>query len=145
MRTLRIALGVAGSVVLLLVLAPTALAGSWWSLDSRAAPTNLPPGGHGVVLLGVDDLGDVGVSGESTPITITDTLPEGLTVSGQVRARRSARRPGETGAEEQTYWKCSVTPPRTVVCVATLSMPAFERLNVTIPVTVEAAPPPRRR
>ncbi len=118
--------------------APAALAGPWWRLESRAAPTHLKPGEKGLVLIGADDLGDAGIDGQSSPIRITDTLPEGLSVASasELAPRRSSRRPGESLEAEQATWTCTLTG-RTVTCATTMAIPAYERLNLTIPVQVD--------
>src|SRR5437588_5367565 len=51
---------------------------SWWRLQSRPAPTHLPPGGDALIILTATNMGDKPTSG---PITITDTLPAGLNVT----------------------------------------------------------------
>jgi hypothetical protein len=43
-----------------------------------AEPKHLPPGGEGKIVVQVTNLGDESALGETTPIVITDTLPEGL-------------------------------------------------------------------
>jgi len=135
-RRLLLVLTVAGIAVL--AAAPAAVAGPWWRLESRAAPTNLKPGEKGLVLIGADDLGDGGVDGQSRPITITDTLPEGLSVTSvsELTPRRSSRRPAETLEAEQATWTCTLAG-RTVSCATTMAIPAYERLNLTIPVQVD--------
>jgi hypothetical protein len=136
-RPCQLLLALTVALLAVAVNTPVALAGPWWRLESRGAPTNLKPGGRGLVLLGADDLGDAGIDGHTSQVTITDTLPEGLTVasSSEVRPRRSSRRPGETAEEEQATWSCSLSG-RTVTCSTTMAIPAYERLNVTIPVHV---------
>jgi hypothetical protein len=48
----------------------------WWSLSGTALPTNLPPGGDGTITVGAVNVGDGTTAGD---ITVTDTLPPGLT------------------------------------------------------------------
>jgi hypothetical protein len=50
----------------------------WWHVNSRSAPTNLPPGGHAELVVTADDLGDGGLNG-SAPLVLTDKLPAGVT------------------------------------------------------------------
>ena len=100
-------------VVALAACAPGASAsgGAWWRLSTRAAPTNLKPGGHGLVELTADDIGSVGVSGASVPITLSDVLPPGLVVSeaAAVRPHRSYE-----AEHEPTHWSCTVSEQRRV-------------------------------
>ncbi len=67
------------SVVLLLVAgASPALAGAWWRLSSRAAPSSLPPGGTAAIFVSATNVGDGGVNATTSPVTIKDTLPPNL-------------------------------------------------------------------
>src|ERR1700727_3293859 len=50
---------------------------AWWRLGSGSRPTNLLPGGEGVVVASASNLGDAPVQGTSAPVTLTDTLPAG--------------------------------------------------------------------
>ncbi len=108
---------------------------AWWRLSARAAPTDLRPGGHGLVELTADDIGSLGVSGASTPVTLTDVLPEGLVVSeaGTVKAHRSYE-----AEHEATHWTCTVSEQqRKVSCSTAWAIPAYEPLLLEIPVTVD--------
>ncbi len=145
MRALRCAL-VCGGVLLAVLVggASPALAGAWWQLSARAAPTNLPPGGQGLVDVAASDVGDQGVNGSVSHVRLTDTLPEGLAVTGgatAVKAHRSDRAAGSiTAAEEEAYWSCTVTGSREVACETRLAIPAYETLKMEIPVEVQEAP-----
>jgi uncharacterized repeat protein (TIGR01451 family) len=50
-------------------------AGPGWEVNSHSYPTNLPPGGSGRIAVDVYNVGSVASGG----VTVTDTLPEGLT------------------------------------------------------------------
>jgi hypothetical protein len=49
----------------------------WWSVTQNVRPAVLPAGGEGLVVAEALNVGDASTSG---PVTITDTLPEGVTV-----------------------------------------------------------------
>jgi hypothetical protein len=49
----------------------------WWSVTQNVRPSVLPAGGDGLVVAEALNVGDASTSG---PVTITDTLPEGVTV-----------------------------------------------------------------
>ena len=116
-----------------------ALGAARWQLSSRAAPTNLAPGGEGLINVAADDLGTVGVSGAATPITITDVLPVGLKVTdASAIDPRWAR--SQSVEEKAETWKCSVAEERIVTCTTSLSPPPYERLEVEIPVKVNEPP-----
>jgi len=134
---MRFGVVLAGVLVVVLVGASQALAGPFWRLSSRAAPTNLPPGGKGLIVVAADNLGDAGVKGGTTPVTIKETLPEGLVVTGGVAGIRARRFYSVTGeAEEEANWSCSLTGLREVSCTTTLAVPPYEGLEVLIPVEV---------
>ncbi len=135
-----------GSLVLVLLAAITllpalacaspALAAPRWQLSSRAAPTNLPPGGEGLIVVAADPLGDVAVSGAFSKITITDTLPVGLQVSDPAGVIPHWARARESAEEREENWECSVSEQRLVTCATSREVPPYERLEVEIPVTV---------
>ena len=59
----------------------SAAASGWWQLGAEAAPTNLPPDGHGRVVVAASDLGDAPIEGSKEPVTIAVKLPAGLVAS----------------------------------------------------------------
>jgi hypothetical protein len=127
------------AVVLSLALgaAAGASAAPLWRLSSRAAPSHLAPGATGLLVLTAEDLGDTGVNGEENHVTLRDTLPEGLAVSGGVTALRAHRAyPIHGEAEEAPFWNCSVEGARSVSCTTSLAIPPFEGLEVLVPVEV---------
>jgi uncharacterized repeat protein (TIGR01451 family) len=67
------AVGVAGAVGVSAASAES----PWWNLSSTARPANLPPGGEGTVVVKAVNIGDQTTSGN---MTLSDTLPAGLTV-----------------------------------------------------------------
>ena len=135
-----IALSIAiGLLALMAVCSNTVLAaggGPRWELSSRAAPTNLPPGGEGFITVAADDVGDVGVSGASSPLTLTDVLPAGVRVSDPSKVSGHLAR--SESEEEEASWHCSVSgEDRVVSCATSLSIPPYEQLEMDIPVTVD--------
>ena len=50
----------------------------WWHLTSDARPTNLAPESEGEVVVDAENVGDAGIDGARTPVTVTDMLPAGL-------------------------------------------------------------------
>ena len=127
------------SVVLVLGLAGAGpvLAAPLWRLSSRAAPSNLPPGATGLIVATADDIGDTGIKGSTTPVTITDALPAGLAVSGGlagIRARRFDQVAGEIA--EEANWSCTLAGLREVRCATKLDLPAYEGVELLIPVEV---------
>jgi hypothetical protein len=99
----------------------------WWRLDSSATPTNLPPGGEGKIVVTALNLGDAEASGTTTPVTITDKLPAGLTATA---VEGQAGPIGFRGALE-----CS-TPAGTLSCTFSGALPPYEQLEVQVTVEV---------
>jgi hypothetical protein len=127
----------AATALMALAAAGPALAATRWQLSSRAAPTNLPPGGEGLIVAAADPLGDAGVSGASSKIAITDTLPVGLRVSDPAGVVPHWARARESVEERKEHWECSVSEQRVVTCATSREVPPYERLEVEIPVTVD--------
>jgi len=116
--------------------ASAAGAGARWELSSRAAPTNLPPGGEGFITIAADDIGTVGISGANSRLTVTDLLPAGVVVSEPAKVSGHLAR--TESEEEEATWQCSVTEAaRLVSCSTSLSIPPYERLEMDIPITVQ--------
>jgi hypothetical protein len=113
--TLRAATIVGGVLVAMLVLAGPAFAGAWWKTTARVAPANLPTKGPGYVTVQAINLGDVSISAKTSPITITDTLPEGVTVTKLGKRRENTVNDEEN--PERAIWTCSETKPSTRVVV----------------------------
>jgi hypothetical protein len=114
------------TALLLATFGGSAMAASgWWRISAESAPTNLAPAGSGVVTVNVGDLGDATINGASSPITIIDKLPSGVTVSKVIPKVKN-------GAETS----CSNT-----ASVATCKFPGnlnpYEQLPIGIVVKVE--------
>ena len=117
-----------GSSLLLAVCASPALAGAWWRLSSRAAPSVLAPGGKATIVVSATDVGDGGIDAMTAPVMVKDVLPPGLEaikISGKPALRESV-------AHEMT---CDLA---TITCVSQPeAFPAFERLEMGIEVNVK--------
>jgi uncharacterized repeat protein (TIGR01451 family) len=78
----RVMLSLIGATVLLALTGPTVAAAAVpapaWTINSLPVPTNFEPGGEGSYEVTVVNSG--GIPTDGTPLTITDTLPAGLTV-----------------------------------------------------------------
>ena len=127
MRTRSLLAVLSGALALAVMGAAPAFAeGPWWRIASEVAPTYLPPGGNGQLLVVVSNLGDGTVNGSKIPVVIADKLAPGLTATGIS---------GETRFENET--KCSLA---TLSCTYAGVLYPYERLAVTIDVKV-AEPP----
>jgi uncharacterized repeat protein (TIGR01451 family) len=77
-----------------------------WEVESIAYPSNLPPGGEGTLVLAIYNVGKADSSGQ---VTVTDTLPAGLTAteagySGEPFV--NSEKEGGRGISPQ--WNCSI-------------------------------------
>jgi hypothetical protein len=116
---LAAALALAGAWLALSVSAVAAHAeteGPGWALTAQMVPTNLAPGANGSLEIGVFNVG----ARESTgTVTVTDTLPPGITatVAGALRidVEEAVSSSGVTPQLEGSYWDCTGngggTPP----------------------------------
>ncbi len=117
--------------------ASSAFASARWALSSRAAPTNLAPGAEGLLIVGADDLGNAGVRGAAHNVTLTDVLPSGVKVANPQDVNPHWARSGQIQKEKEETWQCAVTEEdQRVTCSTSLNIPAYERLEVEIPVLV---------
>jgi uncharacterized repeat protein (TIGR01451 family) len=87
----------------LAVLSAPAFAGTGWYVTSTAYPTDVPPGEEGGIEIAVKNVGDTPSAG---PVTVTDTLPRGVTVT-----QAGDLQYGEGGAiGREGLWDCSIAP-----------------------------------
>ena len=72
-----------------------------WELTARTFPTNLPPEGKGTIEL---DIVNVGEASSIGPITVTDTLPEGVTATnaGELKGVKV-----EESSIQHELWNCA--------------------------------------
>jgi hypothetical protein len=82
--------------------------GAGWEVNANAYPTTLAPGGTGLIAIDVLNIGAVGSTG---PVTVTDTLPEGLEATEAGEASESIEPEAEPGHE---LWQCAGT--KVVTC-----------------------------
>src|SRR6266850_931620 len=100
-----------------LALAPSALASGeapGWQLTARTYPTYIAPGGRGTLDV---EVFNIGAKGSSGTITVTDTLPPGLTAveAGGLEAPREGIAP----SINKQVWDCAGDGPGGIVEGAT--------------------------
>ncbi len=126
---LRIGLTILSVAVPLLASASPAFAGGWWRVSSRAAPSNLPPGGKATLIIGASNVGDGGINAAGRPVRVTDTLPPGLEATAIEGA------PAFEEVEEGHAMSCELA---TLSCTAAPeALPPFQALEVKIQVNVK--------
>jgi len=128
-------------------------ASPWWQLSSSSAPAHLQEGPCegpatpqvlpqcGQVVVTAENLGDLPVTGEMTPVSITDVLPPGVRATGIARTFTSSGDDSEGGiggSQAHGALACSGLPGATVTCTWSepFHLPPFELLEVAIEVEV---------
>lgn len=123
----------AAALALLAVPASASAAQPWWQLSAGARPTNLPsePGQTGEVAVTAENIGDAFVTAESSPVTISDTLPPGLKA-----VAIAGSEPGPQGAFNlRRPLSCQLA---TLSCAFNSQLAPYDALEVRI--AVEALP-----
>jgi hypothetical protein len=113
---------------------------SHWSLESRTAPENLPPGKEGMIIATASNLGDADVRGENSTVTITDTLPKGIeatTVEDSINSIQNT----EVRAERLAEFACPKKTGVQIECTYKGELPPYELLQLKIRVHVGASAP----
>jgi hypothetical protein len=114
----------AGNPVLAFAEAPS------WHITTEPAPTNLPPGGEGQIVVAANNLGDVAANGATTVVKISNTLPPGLRATSVVGSLKG-------GIEV----KCPTgEPPSSFTCTFSGVVNPYERVTLVIKVKVDTPP-----
>jgi hypothetical protein len=104
-----------------------------WNLESRPAPTNLPAGGNGMIVVTASNLGDAAATGTTQ---IVDKLPEGVEAT---RAKPQIVGTGRPTSLDPV--SCSKQVGKEVVCSFTGTFPPYEQMEVEISVSVAKTAP----
>ena len=83
----------------------SAASGAWWHLSSSSFPTQLQPGGTGLLVVSAVNRGFEPASGASLPIVLSDQLPSGV----EVAAVEATNAPSFTGRVVLPLPVCSFT------------------------------------
>jgi hypothetical protein len=110
-----------------------------WNLDTRQAPEYLPPGGEGMIILTVTNLGDGDVDGTATgsKVTLADTLPAGTEAKAVQVSTAAMSPPFQTKqTEEIEHMTCPKTTGTEIECTYTGTLAPYELLQLKIPLKV---------
>jgi hypothetical protein len=99
----------------------------WWHVLASVAPSDLPPGGTGKVVVAASNLGDADANGSGAPIVVSDKLPPGVVAIG-IASQVGVL--GTLGGGE-----CSL---EAVSCTFGQSVPPYEDVDLELTVRVEA-------
>ena len=127
-RLVGCAIALLGLGLLLAAGASPAFAQAWWRMSSRPAPTLLTPGKQATIVISATNVGDTGVNANTSPVTITDSLPAGLEAT-EIRGELASNN------EASHLMSCELGTLRCTSQPETLL--AFERLDVIIAVNVK--------
>ncbi len=110
-----------------------------WNILTRAAPTNLKPGGTGQIVSVVMNLGDAPVlATPSSPVTITDVLPPGVVATGPMEAY-ATRGANEGNVPNDVLKEC--TAGAAPSCKYAGRLDPFIAIEAWVPVEVEKTTP----
>jgi hypothetical protein len=118
-------------------------AGPWWKLDARAAPTNLPPGGEGQIVLTATNIGDADTTGTVTlsdkvPVGVEPRLAQGQVGAGAHHGQGAMTCPSEAELKAKYEASKSAGVPTEVSCQFSEPLFAYEELELAIHVDVVA-------
>jgi hypothetical protein len=100
-----------------------------WEITSHSNPTDLPPGGKGLITLDVFNVGAVSTEA-GHQITVTDGLPAGVTA---LYAGSDSREEEEDAGKVEPVWDCTGTGTSVVRCVNDpVNLPTFPGGGVPI-------------
>jgi hypothetical protein len=142
MSTFRASLLAALALAALAVSAiPASAAVPAYFVTTASAPTNLPPGGKGTVVIEAYNLGDAPAAGATSPIVMTDTLPPGLTATAVVGGAGSCEEFGTFLCEEirGKFGSCQLKP--VLRCELRSALATYEQMQMEITVEVAEHPP----
>jgi hypothetical protein len=98
---------------------------AWWHLETSAAPTDLPPGGEGTIMVTATNLGDETIDATANTVTIDDALPAALKASATAIFPTAIGAPvGKTGMV-----KCVLA---SLSCTFDGTLPPYSSLRITI-------------
>ena len=124
---LRLTTALLATLGLMLIGATTAFGATpFWHIRSEAAPTTVPPGGEGSLVVQLTNLGDAPIEGAAAPVAIADSLPPGL-VATEITG----------GAANHIPVECSVA---TLNCSFKGPLFPYEQLTFTLKVKSQASP-----
>jgi hypothetical protein len=123
--------------LLALSVASASAASPWWQITTGSHPTNLwipeGPEGSGRLVVTLTNLGDAPLDATSTPLAITDELPEGVEATG-LEALGGVQ--DEFGPVD-----CEIAAPDLVECGYEGKLPPFESIEVEIIAKLTEASP----
>src|SRR5580693_4077501 len=91
--------------------------GVGWEVTATNWPTNLRPDGHGTIDI---DVFNIGASASSGLVTVTDTLPHGLTATEAGELHLGIQPKPEEPKITNELWACTGNGPGEVVAGATV-------------------------
>jgi hypothetical protein len=108
-----------------------------WRLESHTAPTNLPVGGEGIVIVDAANIGDAEVNGRASKVKLFDTLPADVAEITKIEAAdegtpRFASINGQEFKEDFLCSKQADEPGWQIECTYDNDLAPFEQLEVIV-------------
>jgi len=108
-----------------------------WRVESHTAPTHLPIGGEGVVIVDAANIGDAEVNGRASKVKIIDALPADVAEITKIEAEdegtpRFSSINGQEFKEDFLCAKQKVTPGWQIECTYDNGLAPFEQLEVVV-------------
>ena len=120
--------------------ANAAEAGVGWHITQRVFPTELVPGSSANASKAVESvpqyfamIKNTGAGATTGPVSITVTLPEGITADPSAPPVVALL---EKGAPSESFEKCETASPNRVVCTIKGSLTSGEKVSVAVPLAV---------
>lgn len=133
-------LAVGALLVALVCSAPAfarATAAPHWRVESHTAPTNLPIGGEGIVIVDAANIGDAEVDGRASKVTISDALPANVAEVTKIEGsdEGTPRFASIKGQEFKEDFLCSKSQSGSgwrIECTYDNELAPFEQLEVLV-------------
>jgi hypothetical protein len=140
-RLARLAFVAGAAVAIALFVAPSAgaSAGAWWQVMAGSRPANLVPGSEGEIVATAENLGDATIIGETSPVTIVDSLPAGLRAVGIAATVPDQGDLDLFGESTQLSLPCSLA---SLTCTMNRQLDPFDQIEMRIEVKVETEQAP---
>jgi hypothetical protein len=113
-----------------------------------SAETRFASEGSGHLVLTLTNLGDAPVDGTANPVTITDSLPAGLSAYNAIGvagacgyAAKKVSQPCSSSPVSANPVDCTVAATSSVVCTFAGTLPTYEAIEIEVYVSAAAGPP----
>jgi len=132
-QRLLFALCAVSASIAVTAVSPALAASPWWHLSSGSLPAVLQPESEGEIVVSAANLGDSQVNGKTTPVTIVDTLPPGLTA---VSIQGASQLPSKNDAPVKCPTSKELKEGASLTCTFAGTLPPYYPIEILIGVKV---------